>query len=82
MSRDELEIQFKREEFIFMQKSSIEKAKREGMKQGLEQGLEKGVEKGREERNIEIATNLKSAGVDSQTIASVTGLSIEDIDGI
>jgi len=36
MTKDELELQFKREEFIFMQKSSIEKAKREGRQEGLE----------------------------------------------
>ena len=104
MTKEELEIQNKREEFIFMQKSSIEKAAREakeegleeGLEQGLEQGMEKGVEigmeKGRElekiesekqvkEQKLEIAKNLKKAGMDSQTIVTVTGLSIEEMDG-
>ena len=96
MSKEELELQFKREEFIFMQKSSIEKAKREGREEGLEkgreegreegrekgreEGIEEGFEKGREERNMEIARNLKNAGVDSKTISSVTGLSTESIE--
>ena len=74
MTKEELELQFKREEFIFMQKSSIEKDKREGREEGLE--------KGREERNIIIATNLKKTGMDSKTIATVTGLATDFIDEI
>ena len=42
LSKEELEIQDKREEFIFMQKSSIEKAKREGIEIGEERGEKKG----------------------------------------
>ena len=102
MTKEELELQFKREEFIFMQKSSIEKAKREGreegiakgleqgieqgleegLEKGLEQGLEEGLEKGREEEKLQIAKNLKDAGVDMQTIMTVTGLSIDDIEEV
>ena len=40
------------------------------------------MEKGREERGIEIAKNLKNAGVDSETISGVTGLSIGLIERI
>ncbi len=85
MTKEELEIQNKREEFIFMQKSSIEKAEREGLKQGIEQGIE--IERAESERRLEqekltIAKNLKNAGVASETIASVTGLDIQEIVGI
>ena len=37
-SIDELELQRKRKEFIYIQRNSIAKAKREGLEQGLEQG--------------------------------------------
>ena len=65
LSPEELELQRKRKEFIYIQKSSIELAKEqgheagrlaghemgleEGLEQGLEQGLEKGIEKGLEQ---------------------------------
>lgn len=74
MTKEELEIQDKREEFIFIQKSSIEKASQDG--------LQKGREEGRELEKIEIAKNLKRSGVDSATIVRATGLSVEKIDGI
>ena len=48
MSKDEIELQEKREEFLFIQKNSIEKAKRDGEKQGLEEGMRVGLEKGME----------------------------------
>ena len=49
MSKKEIELQEKREEFLFIQKNSIEKAKRDGEKQGLEEGIKKGLEKGLEQ---------------------------------
>jgi len=42
-------------------------------------GKEKGIEKGREERTIEMARNMKAAGVDASTIQTVSGLSAEEI---
>ena len=46
---DELELQQKRKEFIYIQRNSIEKAKRDGKEEGLQQGLEQGMEEGRKE---------------------------------
>ena len=78
MTKEELEIQDKREEFIFMQKSSIEKAKREGLEEGME--IERAEsEKRLQKEKLTIAKNLKNAGVASETIASVTGLNIQEI---
>ena len=79
LSKEELEIQEKREEFIFMQKSSIEKAKREGREEGKKEGREEGREEGKDERSIEIAKNLKSSGVEISIIVATTGLSIDEI---
>ncbi len=46
MSKEELEAQHKRKEFISVQRSSIELATIKGMEKGFEQGIEKGLEQG------------------------------------
>jgi predicted transposase/invertase (TIGR01784 family) len=75
MTKEELELQDKREEFLFIQKSSIERAERIGLERGIEQGIEQGIV----QEKLAIAKKLKDAGVASETIASVTGLSIQEI---
>jgi predicted transposase/invertase (TIGR01784 family) len=79
---DELELQRKRKEFIYIQKSSVEKAKREGREEGHQEGLEEGLEKGRKERDIEIAKVSLSKGLDIETVSNITGLSIEELESI
>jgi len=49
---------------------------------GLEEGMEKGMEKGIEQRNIEIARNLKLAGISVEIIMQTTGLLQHDIENI
>jgi predicted transposase/invertase (TIGR01784 family) len=49
MSEEELEAQYKRIEFLAIQKLAIDKAKKDGLKQGIEQGLEQGIQKGIEQ---------------------------------
>ena len=46
LSEEELEIQHKKKDWIYMQKSSIELATKTGLKQGLQQGLEQGLQQG------------------------------------
>ena len=79
MTKEELEIQDKRETFIFMQKSSIEKAEREGRESGFRDGHVEGKVEGREEggsiKSLEIAKNLLDV-LDDETISIKTGLSI------
>jgi predicted transposase/invertase (TIGR01784 family) len=70
MSKDELEAQYKRKEFIYVQKSSIDLAK--------EQGIEKGIEQGIEQEKINIAKNLLDI-LDDKTISLKTGLSEREI---
>jgi len=70
MSKDELEAQYKRKEFISVQKSSIELAK--------EQGIEQGIEQGELNKAIEIAKNLLDV-LDDTTISLKTGLSEKEI---
>ena len=59
--------------------ATIETAENRGVKKGLKNGIEQGIEIGKAEgeaqKTIEIARNMKKAGIDSDIIAKVTGLS-------
>ena len=46
LNEEELEIQRKRKEFIYIQKSSIELAEESGAERGMDKGLKQGIEKG------------------------------------
>ncbi len=48
----------------------------------MQEEYEKGIEKGIEKRNIEVARNLKLAGVATDVIMQVTGLSREEIENV
>ena len=52
-------------------KKTAEKAKEEGIAEGIEKGIEK--------RNIEVAINMIKQKLDNKLIASVTGLTLEEI---
>ena len=73
MSKDEIELQEKREEFLFIQKNSIEKAKREARIEGIEEGIEQG--------KIELVKNLLDV-LDDETISLKSGLSVAQIQNL
>lgn len=83
LSVEELELQHKKKDWIYIQKSSIELATKTGLKQGIEEGRKEGRKEGMEEGRKEginkastaIALNLLEKGIDIATIAEVTGLS-------
>ena len=52
------------------------------MAYAVEQAAEKGEAKGKAERDLEIAKNLLSKGVDSAFICEVTGLSKEKVSAL
>ena len=89
MSKEELEMQHKRKEFISVQKLAILKADKDGFKKGMEKGLEKGIQKGIEkgvqqgieQRNIEMAINLLDV-LDVETISLKTGLSVAEVENL
>jgi len=67
--------------------TAVKKAEKRAKQEGLEQGLELGIEqeqrlskKQRVQDKIEIAKNAISQGLEIQTIAAITGLSIEEIE--
>ena len=51
----------------------------DGMEKGMEKGIEKGMERGKVEEQRQIAANLKKQGINIETIAQCTGLSVEEI---
>ena len=79
MSEAELDAQHKRKEFIYIQKSSLELAKQQGLKKGLEEGLEKGRKEGEIKINEKTAINLLELEMSVETVAKTTGLSIERV---
>lgn len=55
------------------------KGLKRGLKKGLEKGLEKGIEQGASDERKKNAKAMKALGLPLETIAKVTGMSIEDI---
>lgn len=53
--------------------------KAEGLAQGKAEGLAEGKAKGEREKALEVARNLKAAGIDLSVIQSATGLSSDEI---
>ena len=56
-----------------------EEGHEKGLEEGIEKGVEQGLKKGEKQKAIEIAANLIDV-LDSQTIASKTGLTVEEIE--
>jgi len=65
-SEEELELQHRKKDWVYIQKSSIDLAKRQGIEQGLEQ----------------VVMNSYRAGVKTELIAQITGLDDEKIKAI
>ena len=84
---DELELQRKRKEFIYIQRNSIEKAKREAKIEGREEGKAEGKIEGKEEgrvegkevKAIEVAKSMINDKMNIETIMKYTGLSKKQI---
>ena len=59
--------------------TQLKKGREEGLKEGIEKGLKEGLEQGRKEECFKNAKKMKQAGIASDVIAQVTGLSIGEI---
>ncbi|MCI5132139.1 MAG: Rpn family recombination-promoting nuclease/putative transposase [Candidatus Electrothrix sp. EH2] len=68
LSEEELDIQFKRQDFIAMQQGAVEKAAQSGLEQGIEQG------------KVETARNMLRDQLPVATICKYTGLAAEMIE--
>jgi len=79
LSKEELESQHKRKEFISIQKLAIMKADEDGFEKGLEKGMEKGLQEGAKAKQLEIAKILLSQNVAMEIIIASTGLTLDEI---
>lgn len=79
LSAEELELQHKKKDWIYIQKSSIELATRTGLQQGLEQGLQQGLLQGESDAIIKMVLNAHKMGLAMQTISELTGLNEDKI---
>jgi len=75
LTNEELELQRKRKEFIYIQKSSIELAKEKGHEEGLQKGKEEGIELGEANMQKNIVLNAHKIGMTEQEISNITGIS-------
>ena len=76
MTKDEINLQEKRKEFQFIQKNSIENAKRDGENQGREEGLEKG----REEEKLKNAlVMVKEFKLMPEDVAKKLDISLDNL---
>jgi predicted transposase/invertase (TIGR01784 family) len=66
MSVEELSLQYKKQKYIAVQKSSIDLARKKGI----------------EQNKINIASTMKQKGFDAKTIQAITGLSLVLIDSL
>jgi len=79
LSAEELELQHKKRDWIYIQKSSIELATKTGLKQGLEEGLEQGLEQGEWNAKVTMILNAHQLGLPIQTISELTGIDEDKI---
>jgi len=81
-SEMELDLQHRKKDWVYMQKSSIDLAKKQGLEQGLEQGVKQGIEQGVKQGIEQVVIKSIHAGMDIPTIAQITGLDGEQIQNI
>ncbi|MBN1980096.1 MAG: hypothetical protein JW795_01085, partial [Chitinivibrionales bacterium] len=62
--------------------SSLADAEERGMEKGIQKGMEKGLQKGKRENAESVAKNCMMQGLPHAMIASITGLSTEEIEVI
>jgi flagellar biosynthesis/type III secretory pathway protein FliH len=79
---EELELQHKKRDWIYIQKSSIELATKTGLKQGLEQGLKQGLEQGEWHAKRQLAMNAYQAGLEMDMICKISGLDMNEVEEI
>jgi predicted transposase/invertase (TIGR01784 family) len=79
LSAEELELQYKKQEFIAVQKSSLSTAERKGHEAGvaecLSQGLAQGLSEGEARGKLEVAKALILQKMPLDIIATATGIS-------
>ncbi|CAK8720176.1 Rpn family recombination-promoting nuclease/putative transposase [Candidatus Electrothrix laxa] len=80
LSEEELEIQFRQEDFIAMQQGALEKAVKDGFALGIKQGLQQRREQGVELSKIEIARNMLRDQMPIERVCKYIGLEREVVE--
>jgi predicted transposase/invertase (TIGR01784 family) len=82
LTKDELEAQHKRKEFISIQKLALLKAKEDGLEIGFEKGIEQGIEQGREEGIIQTAiAMIEEFNLPIEVVSKKLDIPIEELRG-
>ena len=63
-------------------KTAKDEGREEGRKEGRKEGLEEGREKGLREQTIAIAKSMKAEGISPETIAKVSGLTLDEVENL
>lgn len=71
-----------RERAIRDYNSAMYGAHKQGLEEGIEQGREQGIEQGEKQAKIEMAKAMLKQGMDFKTVASISGLSQEEVDSL
>jgi len=92
LSAPELEAQYKRKEFIAVQRLSLDAAEQKGMqqgirqvieqgiKQGIKQGIGQGIEQGIKQEKEQVAKKMLQQNITTDVIMQVTGLNRDQIE--
>jgi predicted transposase/invertase (TIGR01784 family) len=60
--------------------NSFDTAHNDGLKKGIKQGMEQGIKEGIKQEKVELAKASLKQNIDTQTIALITGLTVEEIE--
>lgn len=74
LTKEELELQYKKKEFISIQKLALMKAETKGKAEGLAEG--------ESNAKLSIARNLLKAGLDPKLTSKTTGLTIDEVEAL
>jgi predicted transposase/invertase (TIGR01784 family) len=81
LTKEELEAQHKRKEFISIQKLAILKAKEDGLEEGIERGMKKGIELGMEQGVINSAIKMITKfKLSIEEVAKELNISIDELE--
>ena len=78
LTKEELELQYKKKEFISVQKLALMKAETKGKAEGKAEGIAEGESNAK----LSIARNLLKAGLDPKLTSKTTGLTIDEVEAL
>ncbi len=65
--------------FVRGVEQGIQRGIKQGIQKGMEQGIKQGMEQGIQMRNLEIAKQALAEGLDLETVAKLTGVTVEQL---